>query len=324
MSEYILEARNLTKIFSTGFFKKKQIVAVDDISFGLPRDVSVITTLAGESGSGKSTIARLLLMLISPTSGKIIYDNKDIRNMSRKERMFYRKTVQTIFQDPYQTYNPFYKVERILEKPIKKFKITSSKKEQEKLIFENLEKVGLKPDEILGKYPHQLSGGERQRVMLSRVFLLNPKIVIADEPVSMVDASLRASILNDIIRMKRELKISFLYITHDLSTAYNISDNIIILYRGSIVEMGAVTKVIKNPMHPYLQKLISSVPVPDPDRRWDKKIGIRTEEITYTVEKKGCKYYDMCIMKENKCLRNTPKLVTVEKDHKVACNLYCE
>jgi peptide/nickel transport system ATP-binding protein len=324
MSENLLEVQNLTKVFSTGFLKKKLIKAVDDVSFKMPRNIPTMTTLAGESGSGKSTIARLLLMLIPPTSGKIIYDNKDVRDMSRKERMTYRKDVQAIFQDPYQTYNPFYKVDRMLEKPVRKFKMATSKKEKQKLISETLERVGLKPDEILGKFPHQLSGGERQRVMLARAFLLNPRIIVADEPVSMVDASLRANILNDMTRLKKDYKVSFLYITHDLSTAYTISDNIIILYRGSVVEMGDVTKVIKNPMHPYLQKLVSSVPVPDPDRRWIEKVGVRTEEITYTTEKKGCRYYDMCIRKEEKCLHETPKMVTVEEGHQVTCNLYCK
>ena len=324
MSENLIEVQNLTKVFSTGFLKKKLIKAVDDVSLKIPRNIPTTTTQAGESGSGKSTIARLLLMLIPPTSGKIIFDNKNVRDMSRKERMTYRKDVQAIFQDPYQTYNPFYKVDRMLEKPVKKFKIATSKKEKQKLISETLERVGLKPDEILGKFPHQLSGGERQRVMLARAFLLNPRIIVADEPVSMVDASLRANILNDMARIKKDFKVSFLYITHDLSTAYTISDNIIILYRGSIVEMGDVTKVIKNPMHPYLQKLVSSVPVPDPDRRWIEKVGVRTEEITYTTEKKGCKYYDMCIRKREKCLHETPKMVTVEEGHQVTCNLYCK
>jgi len=196
-----------------------------------------------------------------------------------------------------------------------------SQPESKQLIFTALETVGLVPEEVIDKYPHQLSGGQRQRIMLARAFVLKPKIIFLDEPVSMVDSSLRAVILRDISRLKKEYGMSFIYITHDLSTAYNISDNIIILYRGKVVECGDVDKVFDNPVHPYLQSLISSVPSPDPNKRWKEKIDFKIQEITYTTDIHGCKYYDRCHKKNEKCLNVTPKLHTIEEDHQVACHL---
>ena len=318
-----MDVRNLTKIYSTGgLFKKKQLKAVGNISLQIPKDKAIITTLAGESGSGKSTIAKLLLKIEEPTSGQVVYNGKNLYDMNKEELTDYRKAVQTIFQDPYSAYNPMYKIDRVVEMPIQRLKIASSKEDEQKIIRESLAAVNLSPDLVLNKYPHQLSGGERQRVMISRALLTRPRLIIADEPVSMVDASLRAGILNLMINFKKEFNISFIYITHDLSTARSISDDIVLLYRGSIVESGDIETVINNPLHPYLRELIESIPIPDPRKRWETSINLRTEEITYTTEERGCKFYGRCPNRTEKCLSVTPQLVQVEKNHNVSCLLY--
>lgn len=321
MPDPLLEVRSLSKVFTTGFFKKGLIRAVDDVSFEIPKGEATITSLAGESGSGKTTIARLLLRLERSTFGDITYKGKNLKEMSKKELFVYTKEVQAIFQDPYGSFNPYYKVDHVLKIPLRRFKVAASREGEQRLIAETLETVGLSED-ILGKYPHQLSGGERQRLMVSRAFLMRPELIIADEPVSMVDASLMASILNLILDLKKEYGNSFLFITHNLSTAFHISDNIIILYRGSIVERGDIEAVIRKPYHPYLKALISSVPVPEPKKRWKEKIGVRTEEISYITGTVGCKFYGRCSEATEMCLKSTPGLLSVGMDHEVACHLY--
>ena len=321
MSYPLVEIRNLSKIFKTGFFTKRLVKAVDDVSFTMPKGGATITALVGESGSGKTTLGRLLLRLERPTSGDILYKGKNIKGMSKKELFTYTKEVQPIFQDPYGAFNPFYKVDHVLRMPVMKFRIGSSEIDRHKLIVETLEAVGLS-EEILDKYPHQLSGGERQRIIVSRAFLVNPELIIADEPVSMIDTSLRAGILNLILDLKQKFGKSFLFITHDLFTAYYLSNNILVLYRGSIVEKGDVEAVINKPCHPYLKTLISSVPVPDPKKRWKENLEIRTEEITYITETVGCKFYGRCPEATETCLRSTPQLLNIGPNHDVACHLY--
>src|SRR5262245_61373362 len=231
-------------------------------------DKPSITAIAGESGSGKTTLARLLLGVIQPSHGEILYRGQNLATMDNKSRKTFRREVQAIFQDPYEAYNPVYKVDQTLTTPVRKFKLATSKEDEHRRIEDSLRKAGLRPEETLGRYPHQLSGGQRQRIMVARSLLLSPRVLLADEPVSMVDASLRATILESLVKLKRELGISLVYITHDLTTAYQVSQNIYILYRGSVAEVGSVDKVIKDPKHPYTRLLISSIPLPDPDRPW--------------------------------------------------------
>ncbi|RLI46578.1 ABC transporter ATP-binding protein [Candidatus Bathyarchaeota archaeon] len=319
---YLLDVKHLTKIYPTGIIGRKHIVAVDDVSFNLPGDKSIITALAGESGSGKTTIAKIVLGLLKPTSGEVLYKGKNIFKMSKKEFFNYRKEVQAIFQDPYGTYNPFYKVNRILELPIKKFGLASSKSEVKKMIAESLMTVGLSPEEVLGKYPHELSGGQRQRIMLARVFLLKPRLIIADEPVSMLDASLRAEVLDVFQKFRAEFGISSLYITHDLSVAYYLSDNILILYRGKVVEMGDIDAVVKTPAHPYTQALIKSIPIPNPEKRWRERLKLDLESFRLTEVRSGCAFYDRCPKAMEVCAKNKPEMVEIEKNHYVSCHLY--
>jgi peptide/nickel transport system ATP-binding protein len=218
----------------------------------------------------------MLLGFLSPTSGEVTFHGSDLKKISGASQRQFRREVQAIFQDPFEVYNPFYKVDHLLEVPIRKFKLASGRGQARGMMEDALRTVGLRPEDTLGRYPHQLSGGQRQRITVARALLLKPRLIIADEPVSMVDASLRATILESLRKLHEEFDISFLYITHDLTTAYQVSDNIIVLYRGTVAETGDVEHVIKDPQHPYTQLLISSIPQPDPDRRWGGEVATPT------------------------------------------------
>ena len=228
----------------------------------------MVTTIAGESGSGKSIFADILLGLAKPTRGAVYYKGNDIARHSKADFTQYRREVQAIFQDPYEIFNPVYTVDNLFTVAVKKFKLARSKDESMAIIEEALQVVNLRPEHIFGKYPSELSGGQRQRLMVARAYLLKPKLMVADEPVSMVDASLRLMILDLMKSLRDELRTSFVYITHDLATAYQISDKILILKRGKIVEQGTAEEVIKNPQHPYSQSLIQAIPSPNPDIKW--------------------------------------------------------
>ncbi len=271
MSKQILEGKNLIKTFTSGLFvKKSSTLAVNNISLNIDEDKPIIRAIAGESGSGKTTLARMLLGLIKPTSGEIKFEGNDIFNLNQNQKLDFRRRVQTIFQDPFGVFNPFYKIDRVLNMPLKKFKVTSNKTETQDRIEFALNSVGLRPDETLGRFPHELSGGQRQRIMVARALSLEPKIIIADEPVSMVDASLRATILESIYNFKNNQKISVLYITHDLTTAHQLCDDIMILYKGNMVEAGPIDSVVRKPAHVYTKHLVGSIPFPDPKMKWKK------------------------------------------------------
>ena len=318
----LLELRNVSKIFGGGMFGRGNVtVAVDDISFTIPDDRPSITAIAGESGSGKTTMARLLLGIATPSTGSVLYKGRDIARMSPRERREFRREVQPIFQDPFDSYNPFYKVDHVLNAPVNNFKLANSRAERREMIEEALRSVGLQPEETLGRYPHQLSGGQRQRVMVARALLLKPRIILADEPVSMVDASLRATILDSISRLNRELGISVAYITHDLTTAYQISDNIIILYKGSVAEAGSVEEVIQDPKHPYTQLLMQSIPQPDPKNPWgEEPLSASSDEDQASLG--GCKFADRCPMVMEMCHREMPPLYTNGEHRITSCFLY--
>lgn len=318
----ILSVNHLTKIFGgRGLFAKTAIKAVDDVSFEFSQD-PIIIALTGESGSGKTTIGRLILRQLQLSSGNIYYKMKDIRNLSKSENRSYTKNIQSIFQDPYSAYNPFYKIKRSLQTPIKKFGFASE--DADSIIAETLQNVGLE-EEIIDKHPHEMSGGQLQRVMLARLLIIKPEIIVADEPISMLDASLSANVLNLILKMNKEQRISFLYITHDLSSAEYISDEILVLYRGMIVEKGDVNLVLSDPVHPYTQLLLSSIPATDPEKRWKKKIDLKAAEtIHYLKTGKGCKFYSRCPNATEKCEKLMPQMVEVGSNHETRCFLYGE
>jgi peptide/nickel transport system ATP-binding protein len=257
------------KVFSGGgMFTRREVAALKDFSLAIDADRPSIISVVGESGSGKTTMARMLLGLEMPTSGEVLYHGKHLRQLSPAERRDFRKNVQAIFQDPFGVYNSFYKVDHVLDTPLRKFKLAGSRSEARRMMEQALRLVGLQPENTLGRYPHQLSGGQRQRTMVARTLLLRPQVIVADEPVSMIDASLRATVLGNLLQLKRQFGISLVYITHDLTTAYQISDRIIVLYQGDVVEAGDPEQIVRSPQHPYTQLLIRSIPEPDPDQRW--------------------------------------------------------
>jgi len=322
--ESLLKLDNVTKVFSGGLFSRKKNVAVENISLSIERDRPSITALVGESGSGKTTIARLLLGLTSPTEGQVQYNDKDLNTLSRKEQKEFKRDVQVIFQDPFEVYNPFYKVDHALNLPIRRFGLTNSKEESRDLLEKTLRNVGLRPEDTLGRYPHQLSGGQRQRIMVARALLIQPKIIIADEPVSMIDASLRATVLENLRELNRDFGISILYITHDLTTAYEVSDRIMVLYKGSVAELGDVEPVIQEPEHPYTQLLIRSIPMADPNQKW---IGSSSSgELPYfdASTSEGCKFIDRCPHATANCLNARPPLYKTADDRATSCYLYKE
>jgi len=320
---YFLEARNVSKTFGgSGLFHKKETIALEAISMFVKENPASIIGIAGESGSGKTTLARLLMGFIHPTRGEVLYRGRDLRHISRKEKMMFRKEVQAVFQDPFGVYNPFYKIDHALYTPLKKLQITSSKAKSRQMIEDAMEAIGLNPEETLGRFPQQLSGGQRQRVMVARAFLLKPRLILADEPVSMVDASLRATILQSLRKLNREFGISILYISHDLTTTYQISDHIIVLYRGTVVEIGDIDQVIKDPKHPYSQLLVESIPRPDPTKRWSHDLAaFRSYETDSTI--KGCKFATYCpSVIPNLCPHSPPPMYQTDSKRAVRCFLY--
>jgi peptide/nickel transport system ATP-binding protein len=231
------------------------VVAVKNVTFDVKK--GEIVSLVGESGSGKTTVARMILRLIQPTSGRIVFNGKDA--FSYDEREYYRR-IQAIVQDPYSAYNPFYKVDRVLERVFDLYKNSPSRDERKKIIRSTLARIGINPEEILGRYPHQLSGGQLQRLLVARPLLVHSELVLADEATSMIDASTRAGVLNLLLALKRNEKISVVFITHDIAQAQYISDRVLVMRKGEIVEQGPADKVFAKPKHSYTKELLDSVP----------------------------------------------------------------
>jgi peptide/nickel transport system ATP-binding protein len=323
----LLEIRSATKIYGGKklFGTTATTVALQDFNLVIGEKPATITTIAGESGSGKTTLANAVLGFVPLTSGQILYRGEDIAELDGRKMLDYRQQVQAIFQDPYEVYNPFYRVRHIFDMVMRRFKLARNKQEERDIIEAALKVVGLRGEEVLEKYPHQLSGGQRQRMMIARAYLLKPSLIVADEPVSMVDASLRAMILDIMLRLRDEHGISFLYITHDLSTAYQIGNDIYVLYQGSIAEKGETTRVIERPKHPYVQLLIESIPVPDPDEKWGKDVDLAGDEKMRQKANSGCRFYPRCSHRMDRCLESQPPLYSMpEGQHEAACYLYAD
>lgn len=313
----ILRIEHLSKFFTKkGIFSRKTITvkAVDDVSFTLKK--GEVFVLAGESGSGKSTIAKLILKSIGADSGKIIFENQEIKN-DKKSLEKIRMNCQMIHQDPYDSVNPRMSVGDIISEPLEIHKI-GSKDDRRKRVIEVLHEVKLEPaEEILRKYPHMLSGGQRQRVVLARALALRPKIILADEPVSMLDVSIRAEMLELMQELQKKYQISFIYITHDLATARYFGQKIGILYLGKIVEMGLIDDVLLKPKHPYTQALIDAISDPDPENL-NKERKIRINEPLDIDVYAGCRFRARCPYVIEKCQKE-PNLENIEKEHFVAC-----
>ncbi len=322
----LLVVENLQQVFGGS----SHTHAVDGVSFRIPEEPTILS-LVGESGSGKSTIARIILGLLQPTAGRVLYEGTDIFTRDRKWNRKFRGEVQAVFQDPYSVYNPVYKAERVLKLVIRKFGLAKSKAEARERMEEALRAVDLRPEEVLDRHPHQLSGGQRQRLMLARVYLIRPRLIIADEPISMIDAGMRASFLNILQDFRESHGISTLFITHDLSTAMYLGGEIIVLYQGRIMERGHTRGVMKAPLHPYAQLLISSIPTPDPRKRWEEDLSTAPLAETAFSTSSGrdrCLFADRCPQVMERCWQSRPSLQNPTQDgmsepeRDVACYLY--
>ena len=306
----ILKIDNITKIFKLGgLFFGSELAAVDHVSLDVGREK--VLSLVGESGSGKTTLSRIILGMVEPTSGRILYEDLDITKLKGRELRRFRKEVQPIFQNPFETFNPFKKVDRYLLGSALSFEIAGSKSEAKKRVSESLDIVDLSYNVVEDKYPHEFSGGELQRVSIARALVTNPRLLIADEPVSMIDASTRMSILNILMGLKRKFDMSIVYITHDLDTAYYVSDQIAVMCRGCVVECGDVEDVLTNPVHPYSQMLLKCLPEPDPEKRWKDQIELAGLEVK-EYETAGCKFSKRCPSADEKCLEKRPPDIELE------------
>jgi len=317
-----LEVVGLAKRFPVGrgLLRRSQVHAVDDVSFALRP--GTITALVGESGSGKSTVARLIAHLHDPTAGSVLFDGGDVSRVHRRRDVLrYRSQVQMIFQDPFGSLNPVKTVRHHIERPLRIHGIVPRRQVEER-VLELLRTVGLVPAEHLaGKYPHELSGGQRQRVAIARVLAVEPKVVIADEPTSMLDVSIRIGILNLMLRLKEERGIAFLYVTHDLSAARYIADEILVMYAGQIVERGPVEDVLAEPLHPYTRLLLESVPDPA-NRLVEQPIQQRRGGSAAAVDPpEGCRFAPRCPLAIDVCSRVSPVLVEVGGEQAARCHV---
>lgn len=330
MNAPIIDVKDLKVYFSIrkGIFGKTLYVkAVDGVDLSISE--KEIITVVGESGCGKTTLGKTIAGLIKPTGGKILYKGKDLRKLSRMEYKEYRRSVQMIHQDPFSALNPTKTVYQILSSPLKRWGFARSRAELIKKVSELLEVVGLTPpSDFLFKYPHQLSGGQRQRVVVARAISVNPKVVVADEPITMIDVSLRIGLLDLLLDLRERLGTAYLFITHDFGAARYFAakggGSIAVMYLGKIVEQGPAEDVIHDPLHPYTKVLLSAVPVPDPElTRKKKTIKLKSLDIPSPINPPpGCKFHTRCPESMNICSKKEPKLVEVKPNHYVACWLY--
>ncbi|MEM3713594.1 MAG: dipeptide ABC transporter ATP-binding protein [Nitrososphaerales archaeon] len=322
MNNTILTVENLKKYFpiTKGVILKKilgYVKAVDGVSFTINRGETF--SLVGESGSGKSTIGRLIVRLIEPTSGKIIFDNKDITKLTGKELKEVRKRMGLVFQDPFSSLDPRKNVLQIITEPLKIHKKRDYWNIEERA-YELLERVGLRREDAY-KYPHQFSGGQRQRIAIARALALSPDLVIADEPVSALDVSVQAKIINLLMKLQRELNLTYILIAHDLSVVNHISNKVAVMYLGKIVELGEKSKVFRDPLHPYTLALLAAVPIPDPDVMLQKKPIILRGEIPSPINPpSGCRFHPRCPYATEKCKIEEPLLIGKESEHLAACH----
>ncbi|MFW6263578.1 MAG: ABC transporter ATP-binding protein [Thermotogota bacterium] len=276
----IMRIENLTKVFTSGIIAGEKTMAVKDVSFKM--DQGKIISLIGESGSGKTTIGRLILKLLQPTDGKLYYNGQDITDIkTKREKKAYYKKVQAIFQDPFSSFNPLFRIDRIFDMLFNSF--MRDVKDRKTLIEQSLESVSLNPKRILNKFPHQFSGGQLQRLLIARALLLDVDILIADELISMLDASTRIGVLNLLVELCKKNGMSVLFITHDLNLGYYISDTTLIMYKGRLVEKGDTKKIYKNPVHPYTKMLFESIP--EIGNKWDKDVKFLPETVINDVKK---------------------------------------
>ncbi len=314
----LLEVNDLTKRYSQGSVLARIVLtAADNVTFYIKP--AEIFTLAGESGCGKTTTAKIVLGFEEATSGTILHNGKP---QSRKEKVWVTEGVQAIFQDPFSTFNPLRTVDSYFHETVQNYRLAGNKQEAIERIDQKLRLVGLSYKEFAGKYPNEFSGGQLQRISIARALVTDPKLIVADEPVSMVDASLRMSIVNLFKKLRDELGVSILYITHDLATAYYVGDRIAIMFRGNIVEMGTVEQVLMNPRHPYSRLLRDSIPQADPTKRWTDTVSLsELEQEEYL--RRGCRFAGRCPKVMEICRGVVPADIMVD-GVQVKCHLYAE
>ena len=319
--EHLKKYFPVQKSFLEQLFTRKlsYVKAVDDVTFSIKK--GEIFTLAGESGCGKTTTGRLILKLATPTSGKIYFDSADVTNLKGEKLRLIRRRMQMIFQDPYASLNPRMKIGDAVGHPLEIHGLAKGE-EKKRMVLEVLEKVGLTPPyQFINLYPHQLSGGQRQRVALARSMILKPEFIVADEPVSMIDVSLRTTIIDLMLTLRKELGLTYLFITHDLAVAKYISDRIAIMYLGRIIELGSRATLFLKPMHPYTQALLSAIPVPNPERK--RKLVELAGEVPSPINMpSGCRFHPRCPYQKDICRKKEPKLKEIEREHFVECFLY--
>lgn len=322
----LLDVQHVSQVFHIGgLLAGSRLVAVNDVSFTLERAHPEIFTLAGESGSGKTTLARLLLRELQPTQGKVLFEGRDLAEIrKRREVMDWMKKVQPVFQNPFETFNPLRRVEEYLYDTAIHFDRARDRRTAAPIVDEALCQVGLSLEEVSKRYPHELSGGQIQRMSVARALIPQPDLILADEPVSMVDASLRMAIVNVFRKLRDEQKVSIIYITHDLATAYYISDRIAIMLRGYFVESGPVEAVLDHPRHPYTQLLRESLPSPAPKglESWAKHIALGTTDVK-EYGRIGCKFAGRCPRVMDICTQADPPDVQVD-GRTVKCYLYSD
>lgn len=313
-NDILLDVRHLKKYFST---PSGMLHAVDDVSFTIDRGKTL--GIVGESGCGKSTIGRTILRLIEPTSGNVFFDGKDIMELSKEEMRLLRQEMQIIFQDPFSSLDPRMTVAHIIAEPLKLHGIIKNKKEREQRVLELMNTVGL-AERLYDSYPHELDGGRRQRIGIARALAMKPKFIVCDEPVSALDVSIQAQILNLMEDIQEKEGLTYIFITHDLSVVNHFADDIAVMYMGRMVEKASAEELFNNPVHPYTKALLSAIPVPDIHTEMNRIV--LKGEVTSPIEpKERCRFAPRCPYAKEQCLNNEPELVEISKDHWVSCFL---
>ena len=323
-TEKLLEIRGLKKYFEAGrpsLFSRetKHVHAVDGVNLTLRR--SEVIALVGESGCGKSTLGLLLMGLEDPTDGSVIFEDRDITHLNDHQRKDLRRKIQMVFQDPYESLNPTQTIEEIVTEPLTVHGIASSHQDRDERVRKAMEDAGLKPADVyLHRYPHELSGGQRQRVVIASALVLEPEIIIADEPVSMLDVSIRAEVINLLAELRISRQIAVIFITHDLGSVGFFADRVAVMYLGRIVEIGTMLEVLEKPQHPYTKALLSVIPVPNPRLRHER-IVLQGETPNPINIPSGCRFHPRCPVAFDACKLSDPPMTTLSKSHQAACLL---
>ncbi len=312
MSGKFIEVKDLKKYFPT---PDGMLHAVDGVSFSIERGKTL--GIVGESGCGKSTTGRLMTRLLNPTDGEILFDGENILNFNRRKMNETRKKMQIIFQDPFASLNPRKTVSETIAEPFIIHKVAKNRKELDEKVFNLMELVGLS-ERLVNSYPHELDGGRRQRIGIARALALNPEFIVCDEPVSALDVSIQAQILNLLKKLQKELGLTYIFITHDLSVVKHFSDEILVMYLGQMVERSPVEELFENPKHPYTKALLSAIPVPTLDKK-QGRIRLKGEITSPINPKKECRFAQRCIYATEKCFASEPDAVDLGNGHKVCC-----